>query len=258
MFDDVLAIARNTARLMVQGWWRTTLPTALLVLTAMQLPVPVYQITAEHLPFAARLGVAAWSGAMALAAAMAVATLLVALQCGLGWREVPRAVLRLVRIWLTQCLWLVAPALLLSGVLGFAVVADQSLAAWVDGYVAERLAAGWQHWLHWQQPPHLELVAAIALYGLAAAIAANWLWPPLALLRLDDQVAATRRQARRMLQRIPHLEWVLLVGMVAAIVVALWVAPAVWGVLVMLIAWPALVVAALQRSRDAYWRGFSR
>ncbi|MFP4184174.1 MAG: hypothetical protein ACLFRW_06295 [Halorhodospira sp.] len=244
MLREPLATLRDATLLLLRGLVPLSLPLIALTLAGAQATGWLYSQLAE-LPWALRLGVAAWSTAAGVAAVVAIGTLLTATYSGLC--RVPRrhGAWRLLRVWLIQCLWLLVPALLAAGL---AALLGDVLRDPVGAYAEARLQAPWT------TAPALELATGLGLHALTLTISATWLWPPVALLHRDGRIGDARPHARRLLQQAVGLEWFLMLALGPALALSLLYEPAgLLGVLLIILC-PAITIIALQRNNHAYRR----
>ncbi|MCG5548237.1 hypothetical protein [Halorhodospira halochloris] len=247
MLRDIAIIISNGFLILSKGWLRVCLPALVLVYLATLAPTWAY-VQLNQLQFPIQAALSVWIAALSLGVALAVTTLLTAAFCGLSVRLFPRALMRLVHVWLLQATWLIIPAILLAASLQFTELINYSLQPWADAHALDRLSN------IWATAPTLEIATGVGIYGLFAVVTGIWLWPPLAILRLSDELRSTRSLARRMLQRIPSLEWSMVIFILAVVPAATFFPAVSAATLVVVAAWPAIATAALQRSNEIYRR----
>ncbi len=242
MLADALATARDALSLLLRRPLAATLPLLALTLLIGQGSGYAY-LTLSHLPLPWQLTLTAWLSAIGVAAAFAVGTLVASALKGLPRGRYLAGIRRLLELWLTHSAWLTLPSLLLGGI---AALLGQAMGGPISEYATLRLSHPWA------TPPALEVATGIALYSIVLTVTATWLWPAAALMQSETPARRARPPARRMLQRIAPVEWLMVLTVLLATLLAILVPAATPAVGLLAVLLPAMTVCAVQRSHAAF------
>lgn len=244
MTTDLASTLLETVRLMLRGVVTVMLPVTVIAWLAGHLTMAFHLLTERH-GTALQLAATTWVGGWAVAATLGIGSLLGARLCGLPRPHFATASLRIARVWVWLCWWLLIPAALVGG-LGWLLT--EPVEAWLAPYAAERASTPWA------SLPVRELALGLAAYAVVVTSSGIWLWFPAATLRAEGGVGDDVGAAHRLLQRTPGLEPLLFLSAIAVLALAIADFNGQNAALLLPALWSALTVAAVHRHGEPFRR----